>query len=397
MTLLSSVGILFPTISCRYCYPDIDDYLPDGSGKAPLARHPKFYETTCPACGGPARRETDVSDTFLDSSWYFLRYPSTVGGDVDAEVANKTPFDTAITQKWLPVSQYCGGAEHSVLHLMYSRFVTMALHDLGYLSFEEPFPRFYAHGMIIKDGAKMSKSKGNIINPDEYMDKYGTDTLRLYMAFMGPYSEGGDFRDTGIAGMHKFVRRIWNNFYQWKDFNLTDNIKSEQLDQVMHRSIYKVSQSIEQFKYNTAIAALMEFMNTLEAAHSSFVPASGVTNNLSLVIKNFLLLLAPFAPHISEELWQHYSKSASTSFVSVHQQTWPFFDKAKMQSQAVTLAIQVNGKLRGTIELSPDQSTDEGSVMDMVMEQEVVKKYIEGKTVCKHIFVSGKLVNLVVS
>ncbi len=375
--------------------PDIDDYLPDGSGKAPLERHPEFYETTCPSCGGIARRETDVSDTFLDSSWYFLRYPSTEGGDVDAEVAKKSPFDISITKKWLPVTQYCGGAEHSVLHLMYSRFITMALHDMGYLDFEEPFPRFYAHGLIIKDGAKMSKSRGNVIDPDEYIDRFGVDTMRLYMAFMGPYSDGGDFRDTGIAGMQRFVNRLWNRLYLWQEMGINRQDIVRNLEQIQHQTIYKVTQSIENFKYNTAISALMEFLNALESHRNDYVHDQDAKYPLRPIIDSYLQLLAPFAPHISEELWQIYNKTASSNYISVHQQAWPRLDKLKMQSQTVTIAIQVNGKMRGTVDVSTEQSRDEKTVLDMVLQQEAVQKYITG-SVQKHIFVPGKLVNLIV-
>ena len=181
--------------------PEVEDYAPKATGDSPLARIPEFVETTCPICGEPARRETDVSDNFLDSAWYYLRYPSSHD--------DQRAWDPEMTRKWLPVDMYIGGAEHSVLHLMYARFITMAMHDLGHLDFEEPFTRFRANGMITKDGAKMSKSRGNVINPDEYLDAYGADIFRIYLLFMGPYEAGGDFSDRGIGGVVRFLDRVW--------------------------------------------------------------------------------------------------------------------------------------------------------------------------------------------
>jgi len=373
--------------------PDINDYLPDGSGKAPLARHLEFYQTKCPYCGGKAIRETDVSDTFMDSSWYFLRYPSTAGGDIDAKVSNKAPFDTVITKKWLPVSQYCGGAEHSVLHLMYSRFITMVLHDLRYLDFEEPFPNFYAHGLLIKDGAKMSKSRGNVVNPDDYIEKYGTDVLRLYLSFMGPYGDGGDFRDSGIAGMQRFVKRIWRNFYQWQDLDVTDKSVYDQLERMMHISIWKVTRGIKNFKYNTSIAALMEFMNKLEENAPFYILSKTKNNKLANITETFLLLLAPLAPHISEQLWHLHKDSDSNS--SVHLQSWPIYIEDKMKSQTTIIAIQINGKLRATIEVPTQIAMDKAKLISLSKKHKSVVKYLDGKKIIREIVIPLKLVNYV--
>jgi len=385
--------------------PEIDDYLPDGSGKAPLARHPEFITTTCPHCGGKAIRETDVSDTFMDSSWYFLRYPSTAGGDVDIEIAKKSPFDADITKKWLPVTQYCGGAEHSVLHLMYSRFIWMVLYDLGYVNFsakggpatgwEEPFPNFYAHGLLIKDGAKMSKSRGNIINPDEYIEKYGTDVLRLYLSFMGPYADGGDFRDSGIAGMQRFLRRIWTNFQSWQGMEITDDDIYTKLEQIMHLCNQKVTRGIKQFKYNTAIAALMQFMNAFEENKSSYEISSKASTRFSKLIENYLLLLAPFAPHITEELWQVYQKSASR-YQSIHNQSWPILDEKKLIKDKIIIAIQINGKLRGTIEIDSAVAMNKTQLLEQIYQLESIAKYIKGKKIIREIIVPRRLINLVV-
>ncbi|MGI5828341.1 MAG: class I tRNA ligase family protein, partial [Patescibacteria group bacterium] len=386
--------------------PEIEDYLPDGSGKSPLARHEDFYKTTCPHCGGEAYRETDVSDTFLDSSWYFLRYPSTNGGDVSKERSQKHAFDPELTQKWLPVSQYCGGAEHSVLHLLYSRFITMALHDMGHLNFEEPFPNFYAHGLIIKDGAKMSKSRGNVVNPDEYIQRYGTDVLRMYLSFIGPYSDGGDFRDTGIAGMERFVRRVWRLITTDKKIEINGDEERKSLESSKHSTIKRVTEGIERFKYNTSIAALMEYVNYLEDLgkhnNSGGTRKIGNTKITSSTYKEALntliLLIAPFAPHLSEEAWQKLNGSANTNeFVSVHTLPWPKYEKERISADIITIAVQVNGKLRSTVDIPSEKSSDKEFMLAKAKEDKRVERFTGGKKIIREIVIPGKLVNLVVS
>ena len=235
--------------------PEIEDFRPDDSGVSPLARHSEWYHVPCPRCGKQGRRETDVSDTFLDSAWYFLRYPG-------SELTDR-PFDEVRTRNWLPVSSYIGGNEHAVLHLLYSRFITMVLHDAGMLHFEEPFRTFRAHGLIVKDGAKMSKSKGNIVVPDEYIDKWGADTFRTYLMFLGPFQEGGDFRDSGISGPRRFLDKIWDlvTLAQHPDCREAE-IRREVLIK-WHQTKKRVGEELEQLRYNTAIASLMELMNVL--------------------------------------------------------------------------------------------------------------------------------------
>jgi len=255
--------------------PNIKDFQPKGTGESPLASDKSFWKTKCPECGGEARRETDVSDTFLDSAWYYLRYP-------DAE-NKKEAFSKAVMKKWLPVDMYIGGAEHSVLHLLYSRFLAMAFKEMGLVDFEEPFTIFRAHGLLIKDGSKMSKSRGNVVNPDEYVQKFGADAVRMYLMFVGPFSEGGDWRDSGIMGVVRFLNRVWP---------LNENIKGDKLSDWMHGPIKKVTDDISELKYNTAIAELMTTLNRFEK--------EGVTKS---DFETFLLLLAPFAPFITEELW----------------------------------------------------------------------------------------------
>ncbi|PIP57305.1 leucine--tRNA ligase [Candidatus Woesebacteria bacterium CG22_combo_CG10-13_8_21_14_all_45_10] len=410
-------GAPIPMVYCEKCrwvtvpekdlpvlLPSISDYKPEGTGKGPLANHPDFYKVACPKCGLPARRETDVMDTFVDSSWYFLRYPSVSArsgsalstalragtSDVsitkDASLASSQflPWDPEITKKWLPVDFYFGGAEHSVLHLMYSRFVTMVLSDLGYLDFEEPFPRFFAHGLMIKDGAKMSKSRGNVVNPDEYIAKYGADTLRLYLMFMGPMDGSPDFRDDGIEGMGRFVNRLWRAFNQY----VADERTSDVLITKLHQTIKKVTEDIEGFDYNTAIASMMEFLNLWEDE-----------KNLNAQdAKLFVKILAPFAPHLAEEVYQRLkvnSQRLKVKLDSVHTQSWPKYDPKLVVEESVTVVVQVNGKLRGQLEVKRQISNVKSQIEKLARQEQKVSQYLKGQQVKKVIFVPGKLVNFV--
>jgi len=275
-----------------------------------LATIEEFVNTICPKCKGPAKRETDVSDTFLDSAWYFLRYPST---NFDNKLLNKK-----LTKKWLPVNMYIGGQEHAVLHLMYSRFITMALKDLGIIDFEEPFKKFRAHGLLTKNGAKMSKSKGNVVNPDEYYRKYGADALRLYLMFLGPFEQGGDWQDKGIMGIKRFLDKILG----LKEKIIKGN-KSRAKNILVNQAIKKITDDLENLRYNTAISALMILVNNF------------INNKVELTLNNFkiiLRLLAPFAPHLAEELWletNYPDKKISDwkSKNSIHNQKWPKYDQ----------------------------------------------------------------------
>ena len=372
--------------------PYIEDFRPAGKGESPLASVPEFYNVKCPKCGGPARRETDVSDTFLDSAWYFLRYPST-------EFEDKS-FDKLRTRKWLPVDMYIGGPEHACLHLLYVRFITMVLNDLRLIDFEEPFKTFFAHGLIIKDGAKMSKSKGNVINPDKYIKEYGADTLRTYLMFMGPLSEGGDFRDTGMNGVYRFLQRVWG--LQEKLETRDKSLATSDL-RMMHKTIKKVTEDIEQLKFNTAIAALMEWLNYLSRKSQE----SRVTLQ---EYKTFLLLLAPFAPHITEELWQTVSSLVSDSLVrknyeptnkltnncSIHKQSWPKFDNKYLVNEEVAVAVQVNGKVRNVLMIKNDIVGNREDVEKMAKENEKIQKFLAGKTVKKVVYVEGKIISFVI-
>jgi len=344
--------------------PEVENFRPTGTGKSPLASVESFVNTTCPECGGKATRETDVSDTFLDSAWYFLRYPS-------SEFEDKA-FDTKRTVKWLPVNMYIGGHEHALLHLLYSRFVTMALKDMGYLEFEEPFVKFRAHGLLIKEGAKMSKSKGNVVNPDEYFARYGADTVRTYLTFLGPMADGGDWSDKGIVGIERFFNRLWKFVEGYQE----PDAVSGKLEAVRAKTIKKATEDIEELHYNTAIASFMEYFNTFQKD----MPSKHQLNDL-------LIMLAPFAPHLAEELYSKLNKG------SVHEQAWPKFDEKLLKEDTVNLIIQVNGKVRETVEV--DANITEQEAVKLALQQENVKKWFpEGKPK-KVVFVKGKLLNLV--
>jgi len=319
----------------------------------------------CPQCGSQGRRETDVSDTFLDSAWYHLRYPSTEFHD--------RPFDPARTKKWLPVSSYIGGNEHAVLHLLYSRFICMVLSDLGHVSFETPYPKFRAHGLIVKDGAKMSKSRGNVVVPDTYIQQWGADTFRMYLMFLGPFQDGGDFRDEGIVGIRRFLEKVWALVHE-------RGTKSSALaEQKLHRTIRKVTADTEALQYNTAIAAMMEYVNELRESGAR-------TREL---VEPLVIMLAPYAPHIAEELWEVMGDKTS-----VFEARWPSYDERLASAGDVEIAVQVNGKLRSR--LTVPRGMAEKDVLARVLADEAVKKFVDGQKVKKVIFVQDRLVNLVV-
>ena len=348
--------------------PFVEDYKPDASGVSPLARHSEWYLTECPTCGGEARRETDVSDTFLDSAWYFLRYPSAGNEQV--------PFDQEITKKWLPVDMYIGGNEHAVLHLLYSRFITMVLKDLGHIDFEEPFTRFRAHGLIVKEGAKMSKSRGNVVVPDEYIEEYGADTFRTYLMFIGPYQEGGDFREAGITGPYNFLNRLWDTVLSAEERPLDPGV-----EQKLHATIQKCTAALEVLSYNTAIAAMMEYLNVVRTGNR--VPEKAA-------ILPLVTLVAPFAPHLAEELHERLGGSGSI----FDQVEWPGFDPAKATADEVEFVVQVNGKVRARMAMR--RGITEGEARDAALADPNVQRFIEEKPVRKTIFVADRLLNLVV-
>jgi leucyl-tRNA synthetase len=347
--------------------PFVEDFKPDDTGVSPLARVESWYRVRCPECGGEARRETDVSDTFLDSAWYFLRYPST---DFD-----QVPFDAALTKKWLPVNTYIGGNEHAVLHLLYSRFVTMVLHDAGLLAFEEPFVKFRAHGMIIREGAKMSKSRGNVVNPDEYIERWGADTFRTYLMFLGPYEEGGDFRDQSIAGVRRFLDRLWSSVAE----ATADGAPDPGVLRKLHQTIKKVTEDIPALSYNTAIAAMMEYINVVRRNERTAHRAE---------VEPLVQLVSPFAPHAAEELWERLGHAES-----VFDAGWPAYDPSLAAEDLITIAVQVNGKTRGTIQIANGAGQD--AAVAAARAEASIAKFITGEPK-KIIFVPGRLLNVVV-
>jgi leucyl-tRNA synthetase len=347
--------------------PYVEDFRPDDSGVSPLARHEEWYRVPCPECGKLARRETDVSDTFLDSAWYFLRYPS-VGNDTVA-------FDPDITKRWLPVNSYIGGNEHAVLHLLYSRFVTMVLHDAGFLHFEEPFTKFRAHGLIIRDGAKMSKSRGNVVNPDEYIDAWGADTFRTYLMFLGPFEEGGDFRDQGISGVRRFLDRLWASVSACT----ADGSSDTDVLRKLHQTIKKVTEDIPRLSYNTAIAAMMEYMNVLR---------KGERTPHRDEVAPLVQLIAPCAPHIAEELWEQLGNSTS-----IFDAQWPSFDPTLLTEDTIELVVQINGKVRGKVAIARDATQD--AAYAAALEVPAIAKFVTTDPK-KVVFVPGRLLNIVV-
>ncbi len=349
--------------------PRVEDFKPDDSGISPLARVESWYRTTCPECGADARRETDVSDTFLDSGWYFLRYPST---DFDDRA-----FDPAITRKWLPVDTYIGGNEHAVLHLMYARFLTMVLHDLGHLDFEEPFTRFRAHGLITKDGAKMSKSRGNVVVPDPIIDQVGADTFRTYLMFLGPYGEGGDYNDQGIQGPHGFLHRLWSTALA-----STDHTPDPDVERKVHQTTKQCSEQLPELGYNTSIAALMECLNTIRSGGRTAARAE---------IEPLVVMVAPFAPHLAEELWERMGGEGSI-FDGAR---WPTWNDNKLVEDSLEMAVQVNGRLRGTVHVSKEATDD--AVIAAARADDNVARFLAEGTERKVIVVKERLVNFVVT
>lgn len=350
--------------------PDIEDFRPDDTGISPLARHEAWYYVDCPQCGGKARRETDVSDTFLDSAWYYLRYPSTEFDD--------RPFDQARTRRWCPVTSYIGGNEHAVLHLLYSRFIAMVLHELGHVDFEEPFTRFRAHGMIVKDGAKMSKSRGNVVIPDEYIAKWGADTFRTYLMFLGPFQEGGDFRDEGISGPRRFLDKVWALVGEAAADTVIREIPRP-VELKWHQTLMRAHDSLEHLRYNTAIAACMELLNVLREAQCAD----------RRVVEDMVVMLAPFAPHFSEECWERLGHTAS-----VFDERWPEWDASLAEEDRVEVAVQVSGKTRSRVTVS--RGSSEQQVLAAAMADEAARRFVGDATPRKVIYVPDRLINIVV-
>ncbi len=389
-------GAPIPIVYCEKCgmVPVPEDqlpvYLPENvefrpTGESPLARSPEFVNTTCPTCGGPAKRETDTMDTFVDSSWYYMRYLSPHD--------EQRVFDSALVNKWLPVDQYIGGIEHAILHLMYSRFFTKVMRDLGLITFHEPFHNLFTQGMIIKDGAKMSKSKGNVVAPDPLIEKYGADTVRVYTLFIGPPDKDAEWNDRAVEGAFRFLNRVWRLIAQHadrlqetdgalpKDLNETERV----LRRTGHATTKKVTEDIEErFHFNTAISALMELVNALYT--SDLEQVRPVV--LKEVFEKLVALLYPMAPHISEELW--FSLGHTRSLL---REPWPEYDRGAIKAEEMTIVVQVNGKVRSRLTVPSDSSEDE--LKEAALEDSRIVELIDRKKVEKVVVVPRKLVNIV--
>jgi leucyl-tRNA synthetase len=349
---------------------DVANFRPTGTNVSPLATNESFVHTSCPSCGGSARRETDVSDNFLDSAWYFLRYPS-------SEFHNE-PWDLERTERMLPVDSYAGGPEHVTRHHLYARFLTRALHDLGLLPFAEPFPRLRLHGMLTRDGAKMSKSRGNVVNPDRYISEHGADVTRMYLLFIGPWGEGGDFSDSSIAGIERFLRRAWRLVTQAHGRG-PGGVDLRPVD----RAIAAIGTDLGEMKFNTAIASLMEMERFARRERDKMSVEEWIRVSSTLV-----LMLAPLAPYLAEELWSRIGGE-----YSVHQQRWPSFEQSSLVDQNVTLVIQVDGKTRDRIQVPA--GLDEEQALERARGRKSVRRHLMDRVPTKVIYVPDRLINMV--
>lgn len=395
-------GAPIPIIYCEKCgevpvpEKDLPVLLPENvdfhpTGPSPLALCESFVNTTCPKCGGPARRETDTMDTFVCSSWYYLRYCSPWEKD--------KPFDPEDVKYWMPVDQYIGGVEHAILHLLYSRFFTKVLNDLGLIPFREPFTNLFAQGMVTKDGAKMSKSKGNTVSPREIIQKYGTDTVRLFILFAGPPELDMEWSDQGVEGAFRFLNRVWNIAKEIIDLQSDQQTPCNEnwmknLERKVHQTIYKVDRDTkERFHFNTAISAIMELVNELSESLRS-LKEKGVhpkeKNLMMWALKQMTSVLNPFAPHLTEEIWSLLGEKGFLSLAP-----WPEYDAQKMLTETVIIVVQVNGKVRSKIEINRDASKE--AVLERALEDDKIQNQLNQKKIQKVIYVPNKLINLVVN
>jgi leucyl-tRNA synthetase len=351
--------------------PDVEDYLP--RGRSPLAAAEDWVRTTCPRCGGEARRETDTMDTFVDSSWYFIRY---------ADPRNdREPFSRALADYWLPVNQYIGGVEHAILHLLYARFFVKVLNDLDLVGFREPFARLFTQGMIYRFGAKMSKTKGNVVAPDEIIERYGADALRLYILFLGPAEEDAEWQDTGLEGTSRFLGRLWRAVLAQADRPAPESVPDTPLARKAHRTIARVTDDIERrFVFNTPIAAVMELVNDLQRDPDD--PAA------RFAAETAVSLIQPYAPHVAEELWERLGHER------LWEHPWPEADPALLEVETVEVVVQVNGRIRDRLRVSPDLAEDE--LVALARASERVQAYLDGGEVARTVVVPGKLVNFVI-
>ena len=376
-------GCPIPVVHCDRCgivpvpddqlpvvLPDVEDYLP--RGRSPLAAAEDWVRTTCPRCGGEARRETDTMDTFVDSSWYFIRY---------ADPRNdREPFSRALADYWLPVNQYIGGVEHAILHLLYARFFVKVLNDLDLVGFREPFARLFTQGMIYRFGAKMSKTKGNVVGPDEIIERYGADALRLYILFLGPAEEDAEWQDTGLEGTSRFLGRLWRAVLAQADRPAPESVPDTPLARKAHRTIARVTDDIERrFVFNTPVAAVMELVNDLQRDPDD--PAA------RFAAETAVSLIQPYAPHVAEELWERLGHER------LWEHPWPEADPTLLEVETVEVVVQENGRIRDRLQVSPDLPEDE--LVALARASERVQGFLDGGEATRMIVVPGKLVNFV--
>ena len=376
-------GCPIPIVHCPACgpvpvpdaqlpvlLPEVDDYLP--KGRSPLAAAEQWVRTTCPACGGAARRETDTMDTFVDSSWYFIRY-------CDPHNEHEA-WSREVVDYWMPVNQYIGGVEHAILHLLYARFFVKVLNDLGLVGFREPFARLFTQGMIYRDGAKMSKSKGNVLSPDPFVERYGADSVRLYILFIGPADQDIEWSDAGVEGMYRFLARLWRVVAEQAQRPEPASVPDTPLARKAHRTIEKATDDIERrFAFNTPIAAVMELVN--EIAHAPDDPAG------RFAAETAVSLIQPYAPHVAEELWQRLGHERLWAH------PWPEADPAFLERDVVEIVVQVNGKVRDRLHLPPD--TPEPELVAAALASARVQAHLAGGEPRRTVVVPGKLVSLV--
>jgi leucyl-tRNA synthetase len=357
--------------------PELEDYTPTGTGESPLAKVEEWVNVACPRCAGPARRETETLDTFIDSSWYFFRY---------AGPSDKQAFDSDAVGRWMPVDQYCGGIEHATGHLLYSRFFTKVLHDIGLVPFTEPYPNLLNQGQVIMEGAAMSKSRGNLVAPKEIVDEFGADTARTTMLFAGPFEADVDWADVSAQGVFRWLSRVWRITVENAERIARGSAPAggSDLRKSTHQTIAGVTEDLERFKFNTAIAKLMSLTNDLQKLQSG-----SSDEDVAEAIESLLKMLAPTAPFITEELWHRLGREGS-----IHKASWPSVDEALTAVDTVPMAVQVNGKTRDVLEVATEV---EGARMEEVARaSDKVAKHLDGKQVVKVITVPPKLINFVV-
>ena len=393
-------GTPIPMIYCEECgwVPEKEENLPvllptdvefTGKGESPLTTSKTFGDTVCPCCGKPARREMDTMDTFLDSSWYFLRYTDPKNAEA--------PFDPAKAAYWFGqngVDQYIGGVEHAILHLMYARFFQMALYDLGLASCEEPFENLLTQGMVNKDGKKMSKSIGNVVSPEEIIEKYGADTARLFILFAAPPERELDWSDAGVEGSYRFLNRVYRLVYEFREkyaeIPAAFEVKTaadKSLNYMLNAAIKKVSEDVGgRFSFNTAISSIMELVNEMYRYKETAEPNIGL---LGKAVKELIIILSPFTPHICEEMWEHMGQKESLTTMA-----WPEFDEDALVKDEVEIVVQVNGKVKDKVLVANNASREE--LEKIAMENEKIQALLEGKTVVKVVAVPNRLLNIVV-